>query len=67
MSGTAILGTDYTLSGTFGQITVPAGASSASVTLTALVNNQKKTAIMTLQLGAGYALSDSNTARVTIH
>jgi len=42
MSGKAIFGTDYTVSGTFGQITVPGGASSATVTLTALTNNLMK-------------------------
>jgi hypothetical protein len=56
MSGGAILGTDYTLSGTPGQVTIPAGQSSARVILHAL-RNVKKNATMTLTPGPGYFLS----------
>src|SRR5205807_30364 len=41
MSGTASLGTDYTLSGSPGQVTIPAGQSSGSVTLSASSTNAK--------------------------
>jgi len=59
MSGKAILGSDYTLSGSASQVTIPAGQTSASVTLAAIVDNLKEkpeTAIMTLQSGNGYNL-----------
>src|SRR5205814_8830546 len=36
IGGTAVLGQDYTLGGTTGQILIPAGQSSASITLSAL-------------------------------
>jgi len=68
MSGTAALGSDYTLSSTSDKVTIAAGQSSASVTLNVTPNNalkKKKTAIMTLQSGAGYKLSKSKTATVT--
>jgi hypothetical protein len=57
MSGKATQGSDYTMSGTSGQIVIPAGSNSGSVTLTAIVDNvkeKKETAIMTLQPGSGY-------------
>jgi hypothetical protein len=77
MSGTASLGGglgyDYTLSGTAGQVTIPAGQSSATVTLT---SNQDpddgsepkngETAIMTLQAGGGVAVGTPSSATVTI-
>src|SRR6266404_576875 len=69
MSGSASLGTDYTLSGTPGKVTIPAGQSSASVTLTAASGTgqkQKKTATMNLQSGAGYKLAKPKNATVTI-
>jgi len=69
MSGKAIFGTDCTVSGTSGQITVPGGGSSATVTLTALTNNlmkKKATATMQLNSGPGYKLSNSYKATVTI-
>ena len=56
MSGGAALGTDYTLSGTPGEVTIPAGQSSAKVILRA-VRNVKKTATMNLTPGSGYFLS----------
>jgi len=69
MSGTATLGSDYTLSGTPGKVTIPGGQTSGAVTLNAAPNNalkKKKTAIMTLQSGAGYKLGKPKTASVTI-
>jgi len=69
MSGTAKLGSDYTLSGTPGKVTIPGGQTSGTVTLNAAPNKAlktKKTAIMTLQSGAGYKLGKSKTATVTI-
>ena len=57
MSGKATQGTDYTISGTAGEVLIPAGQNSATVTLTALIDNvkeKKETAIMTLQPGSGY-------------
>ena len=56
MSGSAALGSDYTLSGTPGQVTIPAGRSSAKVFLQAR-KSVKKTATMTLRPGSGYFLS----------
>jgi hypothetical protein len=67
MSGTAVLGTHYSLSGTPGSVTIPAGASSADVTLTVLKGPRKtKRAAMTLTSGSGYTVSASSTATVTI-
>ena len=57
-----MLGSDYTMSGTPGQITIPAGQTSGSVTLTALVDNKKdnnEKAIMTLEPGSGYDFATS--------
>ena len=69
MSGKAVYGRHYTLSGSFGQLTIPAGSSSTSVTLNSVAGSLKrgkKTASMTLYPGAGYQLSFSSTASVTI-
>jgi len=59
MSGTAVLGTDYTLSGTPGKIAISAGASSASVTLQVITSKTKgsETATMNLQAGTGYVVN----------
>jgi hypothetical protein len=67
MSGSARLGTDYTLSGTPGQVTIPAGESSARVILHAL-RNANRTATMTLVDGPGYFLSgfDDDIASIRI-
>jgi hypothetical protein len=57
MSGTAVFGKDYTLSGTFGQVTIPAGQTLVTVTITALANPARttdRTATMTIVPGAGY-------------
>jgi hypothetical protein len=67
MSGNAILGKHYTLSDSSGQITIPPGAISADVTLRALAARRRpKTATMILTPGAGYTLSASSSASVTI-
>jgi len=67
MSGSATLGTDYTLSGTPGQVTIPAGDFSANVILTAR-KNVNKGATMTLIPGVGYFLSgfDDDVATIRI-
>ena len=65
MSGNATFGTNYSLSGTHGQVTIQAGASSASVTLTVLsIGRTGKTATMNLTSGTGYTLSGTTTASV---
>lgn len=56
MGGTAILGTDYTLSGTFGQATIPAGQTEAEVVLHA-IGGVGRTATMILTAGPGYFVS----------
>jgi hypothetical protein len=69
MSGTATNGTDYTLSGTPNQVTIPAGQSSATVTLTSIldqVTEGTETAIMTLQPGRGYKVGRNNQATLSI-
>jgi len=57
MSGTAVFGQDYTLSGTFGQVTFQPGQTLVTVTITALANKGRTTdrpATMTIVPGAGY-------------
>jgi hypothetical protein len=69
MSGKAMYGIDYTLSGTFGQITIPPGASSATVTLNALTDNRREKnekAVMNLLPGAGYNLPRNTKASLII-
>ncbi|PYL18742.1 MAG: hypothetical protein DME30_02425 [Verrucomicrobia bacterium] len=70
MSGTAIFGKDYSLSGIFGKITIPAGQTTATVTITALKNITRttdRTATMTIINGPGYFVTPpSNTATVII-
>jgi hypothetical protein len=69
MSGTATNGTDYTLSGTAGQVRILAGQSSATITLKAKadhVTEGTETAIMTLQPGSGYKLGNPKQATVSI-
>jgi hypothetical protein len=70
MSGQAILGTDYTLSGTPGKVTIPAGQSSATVTMHSIEDSDERVdrneaATMTLSKGSGYKLLN-NTATVTL-
>jgi len=67
MSGSAVAGRQYNLSGTGGQITIPAGSISATVNLTVVKRPKKaKTATMTLASGSGYTLAVSKSASVTI-
>jgi hypothetical protein len=70
MKGRAILGTDYTLSGATGQVTIPAGQASVTVTLHSLEDASKERgnehAAMTLQKGAGYKLGALKKAAVLI-
>ena len=67
MGGTATMGSNYSLSGTPGQVTIQSGASLATVTLTEqTVGKHGKTATMTLQAGSGYSLSSSNSASVSL-
>jgi hypothetical protein len=59
MRGTAINGTDYTLSGTPGQVTIGAGQNSATVTLHAIADHipeKNETAVMALASGSGYKI-----------
>jgi hypothetical protein len=69
MTGRARVGTDYTLSGVFGQAQIPAGASSTTVVLQALtdsVGERNEKAKMKLVRGANYRLSKPKKAKVTI-
>jgi hypothetical protein len=69
MRGTARLGSDYTLDGTAGQVTVPAGRSSATVVLHAVADHVKeKNESATLMLNAdpAYELPSRSRATVTI-
>jgi len=66
MSGKAALGSDYTLSGNPGQVTIAAGQTSGIVMLHALTNSgakKKETAIMTLQPGSGYQFASAGTKK----
>ena len=66
MSGTARLGSDYTLSGGTGQATIAAGQSSVAVTLSAIkdtIKEKPEPATMTLQAGSGYVLKMVGTGR----
>lgn len=59
MRGSATNGSDYTLSGTPGQVTILAGQNSASVTLYSVADHvleKSETAIMALSTGSGYKL-----------
>jgi len=57
MAGTAVYGVDYTLSGTFGQATIPAGGTEAQVVFHAL-GGAGRDATMVLLDGPGYFVSD---------
>jgi hypothetical protein len=66
MKGKATFGVDYMVGGGFGQITIPAGASSGAVTLHALTDALKeKTQKVTMKLmpGLGYNLPRSKSAK----
>ena len=65
--GTALLGRNYWLDGTPGQVTIPAGATSATVSLTAIAPGRRAvSATLFLLNGTGYTLSYSRVATVTI-
>ena len=69
MSGNAALTVEYILDGTFGQVVIPAGATSAVVTLVAPSNPKRRgseTATMNLNLGALYGVASTSGASVTI-
>jgi hypothetical protein len=69
MSGTGTNNTDYILNGTPNEVTIPAGQSSAAVTLkskTDHVTEGTETAIMTLQPGSGYKVGRNNQATLSI-
>lgn len=65
MGGNATLDKNYSLSGTPGQVTIPGGASSATVTLSVLsIGDGGKTATMILASGSGYTVSSPSSASV---
>src|SRR5262249_36103664 len=70
MHGTAINGTDYNLTGTAGQVTIPAGQSFATITLHSIADHvfeKSETAVMALSSGSGYKLPKRGTkASLTI-
>jgi len=67
MSGSALYGSNYSLSGSYGEVTIPAGANSATVTITELAAARRtKTATMTLNPGSGYILKRPTTATVSL-
>ena len=69
MTGTATSGSDYSLSGTAGQVTIRAGQSSGIVTLKSKIDHVTEgteTATMTLQPGNGYKLGNPKEATVSI-
>jgi len=66
MSGKAVYGTHYILSGSNGTVTIPAGASSANVNLRALITgltSKSEKAIMTLQSSPNYKLPKSKSLK----
>ena len=69
MSGKATLGSDYTLS-EIGHTVIPANSSSATVVLHSIADHvaetKPETAIMTINLGAGYKVLKSKKATVSI-
>ena len=70
VSGTAHLGTEYTLSGAFGEADIPAGVSSTTVVLHAIPNvtpRKREKAGLVLNAGAGYKIAKPNKATVAIH
>jgi hypothetical protein len=67
MSGTARPGIDYGLSGVFGEVDIPAGASSTTVTLHARMRAKSgEKATLTVMPGENYTLSSPTKATVTI-
>jgi hypothetical protein len=69
MSGKAINGRQYTLSGTPGQAFLPAGSTTTTVTLTSIPNSIRKgakPAVLTITAGSDYQISSPSGASVTI-
>ena len=69
MRGKAQFGTDYTLSGIFGEAVIPAGAASTTVVLHALndgVREKNQRATIKLRRGDNYQLSRAKKAKITI-
>ncbi len=67
MSGTATPGSMYSLDGTWGRVTIQAGQTSGTVTLTELSAAKKaKVATMMLNAGSGYIVSKPTTASVLL-
>lgn len=70
MRGTALNGSDYTLDGIAGQVTINPGSNSATVTLHSIADHVKErneTAILVPSSGAGYILPKHGTkATITI-
>jgi hypothetical protein len=69
MRGTALRGSDCTLSGTAGQVTILAGQSSATVSLHGVADHVKErnqTVTMLLTNGTGYKLPRRPKAALTI-
>ena len=69
MGGVAIAGSDYTLSGVAGQVTISAGQTSATVVLHSLndqVKERNENAAMTIRSGTGYKVPKRTKAVVTI-
>jgi hypothetical protein len=69
VGGSAQLGTDYTLSGLPGQVVIPAGQASATITLHALndvVTERRENVRFKLSAGAGYKLPRRGATSVTI-
>ncbi len=68
MRGTAQNGIDYTLNGTPGQVTIPAGQNSAAVVLHAIADHKERneTAIMVLNARVGYKIPKRAKATLTI-
>jgi hypothetical protein len=67
--GTATLSSDYTVSGTPGQVTIPAGQTAATIVLHSIADHVKErneTASLLLTSGSGYKLPKRPKAVVTI-
>ena len=68
-SGTAVTGTNYTLSPSGGSVTIPAGSSSAAVTVTPVddgVVTADRTLMFTVTPNAAYTVGSPGTASLTI-
>ena len=69
MTGTARLGTEYTVDGPPGEADIPAGASSTNVVMHATPNlptRKGEKATLSLVAGSGYKVVKPNKATVTI-